>query len=169
MSHCSKSLRKIFYVYPKYGTFRLETVVFKKEWKWSVLVTTFCKPSPRRHGVAVTSATLFNSLLRSHDVAVMSKRRCYDAVCLLSWYMYVNNSVISVYCIPEGAEIQIISFRRTCSPQLKSEVMPLETKNTQNNENSKLGFKNLHIQLCILRGCKRPLISTGLSCIRFSK
>ena len=38
--------------------------------------------------------------------------------------------------------------------KLKSRRLPLETKNTQKNENRRLGFiKSLHIQWCYLRGC----------------
>ena len=36
--------------------------------------------------------------------------------------------------------------------------LPLETKNTQNHENRKLGLtESLHMQHCSLPGCKRPL------------
>ena len=36
--------------------------------------------------------------------------------------------------------------------------LPLETKNTQNHENRRLGLiESLHMQHCSLRGCIRPL------------
>ena len=35
--------------------------------------------------------------------------------------------------------------------------LPLETKNTQNHENRRLGWiESLHIQHCSMRGCIRP-------------
>ena len=47
--------------------------------------------------------------------------------------------------------------------------LPLETKNTRNHENRRLGLiESLHMQHCSLRGCIRPP-SAGLSGIRFSK
>ena len=49
--------------------------------------------------------------------------------------------------------------------------LPLETKNTQNHENRRLGLsESLHMQNCSLRGCirPRPHPSAGLSGIRFS-
>ena len=36
--------------------------------------------------------------------------------------------------------------------------LPLETKNTKNHENQRLGLiESLHMQHCSLRGCIRPL------------
>ena len=47
--------------------------------------------------------------------------------------------------------------------------LPLETKNTQNQENRRLGLiEPLHMQHYSLRGCIRPP-SAGLSGIQFSK
>ena len=47
--------------------------------------------------------------------------------------------------------------------------LPLETKNTQNHENRRLGLiESLHMQHCSMRGCIRPP-SAGLSGIPSSK
>ena len=53
--------------------------------------------------------------------------------------------------------------------------MPLETENTQNHENRRLGLmESLHMQHCCLRAANAPPppphpASAGLSGIRFSK
>ena len=45
-----------------------------------------------------------------------------------------------------------VTLNRICQTGL-----PLETKNTQNHENRRLGLiESLHMQHCSLRGCVRP-------------
>ena len=154
----------------------VKLTTFWTTWAWSIVFLI----SPQKHILWVCSKChgphhMFCGEIRQISILFGWKRHhiwSYDSSLYWSWY-FVRLSQLMIQMkrqsLPSIAhdmygiqtivtKLGILIWSALVMVKIKvKKGLPLETKNTQNHENQRLGLiESLHMQHCSLRGCIRP-------------